>query len=74
MSEHAGKDLAEVDLTVAGGMLGPMNVDELVTLKSRMNQEARKWVAYLRPLPIEEAERELTRKLVETFLEGWSRR
>lgn len=47
-----------------------MNIADLEALKGKMAKEARKWVSYLGPLPAEEAEKELTRKLLETWLEG----
>jgi len=48
-----------------------MNILELSELKTRLEKEARKWVGYLESVPTkEEKEKELTRKLMETWLEG----
>lgn len=47
-----------------------MTVNELMEMKVRMERTARKWIAYLEPLRTEEAEKELTRLLCETYLEG----
>jgi hypothetical protein len=47
-----------------------MTIEELERLKEQMDREARKWVAYLESTPPELREKELSRKLLETWLEG----
>jgi hypothetical protein len=48
-----------------------MNFEQLTEMKSKQEREAKKWIAYLESLPTKEGrEKELTRKLMETFLEG----
>lgn len=48
-----------------------MTIDKLAKLKDAMDKEAHKWVSYLDTLPKRaDRERELSRKLLETFLEG----
>ena len=51
-----------------------MKIEEIATLQEEMVREARKWIGYLETVQTkEEREKELTRKLMETWLEGYNR-
>ena len=48
-----------------------MNIEQIAKLDERMAREARKWIGYLETVASrEEREKELKRKLVETYLEA----
>ena len=48
-----------------------MDIAQLEKLDERMAREARKWIGYLETVSArEEREKELKRKLIETYLEG----
>ena len=48
-----------------------MTIVEIEALKEKMSREARKWIGYLETVPDRETkEKELTRKLMETYLEA----